>query len=230
VQFGGLTGLRVLPTVEGMKRRWMGIAMASMMLACAKGSTSPQHYVGTIGSGSATAPDPDDGDDGDGEDEDEGEATSTSDGVDDPFAESSDDGAPAESSGAAESSGVAESSGDDGVAESSEDDGAPAPPSDAWDACDASACEEGSDCVGVDGLRGFSDFCSPQCETADDCFPPATGDAVPVCAIDVGGAGESTHCALVCEVDGDPFGECPNGMFCIDLPGQPTPVSICMWV
>lgn len=199
--------------------------MASTVLACAKGSTAPSHYVASISS--ATVADDGDGDDEGDDDEGEGE-TSTSDGVDVPPA-SSDDGAPAESSGVAvESSGEVGSS-DEGFAESSEDDGANTPPSSAWEDCDASACELGSDCVGVDGLRAFADFCAPQCEVADDCIPPPDGDAVPVCAIDVEGAGSSTHCALVCEVDGEPFGDCPTGMFCIDLPGQPTPVSLCMW-
>lgn len=206
------------------------MASMSMTIACAKGSTTPSRYGGSV-SGTAAVEEGDGEGDGDGEAEDgddDASVGSTSGDVEDPPA-SSDDGTPAESSdGSAESNDDAASS-DEGFAESSEDDGANGPPSSAWEECNASGCEEGSDCVGVDGLRAFASFCAPQCEVAEDCFGPDDGDAVPICAIDAGGAGESTHCALVCEVDGDPFGECPAGMFCIDLPGQPTPVSLCMW-
>lgn len=215
-----------------MNRRFLGLVLVSTTLACAKGGTgSPSHYAASVATTVAGDEGDAEDDDGDDDEDDDGEETgvaSSEGGVEDP-PESTDEGGPAQSTGVAEETTDDGGVEDDGAAESSGDEGPVGPPSSAWEACNASGCEAGSDCVGVDGLRAFESFCAPQCEVADDCFPPDDGDAVPVCAIDAEGGGQSTHCALVCEVDGEPFGTCPGGMFCIDLPGQPTPVSICMW-
>jgi hypothetical protein len=97
-----------------------------------------------------------------------------------------------------------------------------------WEACDLADCELGNDCIGLTGLRSYAPYCSPVCVTDDDCPFPDDGDALPVCALSVDDA-DPTNCALLCEVDGVPYGTCPGGMSCAEVPDQPTPVSICMW-
>ncbi len=221
--------MRAAPYVGAMHRRSC-LLVVLLVSGCARGSVGPSQYVASISSSTQAA---DEGDGEEGSAESEAEAEDTAEGEssglpDDGAPASSEDGDPAESSGVPAESSEGGSSDDGGFA-SSEDDGAPLPDVSEWEPCSDDNCEAGSDCVGVDGLRSFETYCAPQCEVADDCTPPPDGDAVPVCAISAGGAPSPTHCALVCEVDGDPFGECPAGMFCIDVPGQMTPVSICMW-
>ncbi len=124
-------------------------------------------------------------------------------------------------------------SGESGVAESSSsaggDDAPPPPDAAAWESCEAAGCEAGADCITVTGLRANDAFCSPQCVTDLDCPDPGSGDALAFCGLIADDAVEPTHCALLCEYDGLDYGACPNGMVCAAIPGQVTPISLCMW-
>lgn len=141
---------------------------------------------------------------------------------------------PASSEGGPDS-GPAQESSDGGpittmTTDPSTDDGMPPPPDvGPWEACDLAACEAGNDCIELTGLRSNPPYCSPQCTTDADCPAPPDGDALPVCALSADGATDPTNCALLCEYDGLPYGTCPAGMACTDVPDQTTPVSICMW-
>lgn len=141
---------------------------------------------------------------------------------------------PASSDGGADSGPAEESSGGGPVTtmttDPATDDGMPPPPDvGPWEACDLADCEAGNDCIELTGLRSNAPYCSPQCTEDADCPLPPDGDALPVCALSSDGAAVPTNCALLCEYDGLPYGTCPAGMVCTDVPDQMTPVSICMW-
>jgi hypothetical protein len=107
-----------------------------------------------------------------------------------------------------------------------EDDGAVPP--EPWESCEAMACDAGSLCINVTGLRGFSPYCAPECMVDADCPYPG-GDALVSCALIEDGATEPTHCAVICEYDDMVLGECPDGMQCAEVPDQMTQVALCMW-
>jgi hypothetical protein len=58
---------------------------------------------------------------------------------------------------------------------------------------------------------GEPTFCTLECEAADECPVPSTGEAVPVCE----GPPGTNICALDCTE-----GECPDGMECVDIFGN----------
>lgn len=218
----------------------MGIVLA--LVGCAKGDLDNGTSFGFTAS--ATLPATASADDGDGEegstagDDDESTAEGQAEGSGDGEASTqpaTTDEPPAESSGGGEeesSDGPIEpgSSSTDPVGESSSDDGAEPPPEvGPWEDCDAAVCEDGTDCVEITGLRGNAPYCSAQCVSDLDCPDPATGTAIPVCALALNDAEDSTNCALLCSFDDVPQGTCPNGMVCTDLPGAMTQASLCMW-
>lgn len=117
-----------------------------------------------------------------------------------------------------------------GAPSSSSDDGTPPPPdASAWASCDEADCEAGNDCLNITGLREYLPWCSPQCIVDLDCPAPQDGDAYVGCLASGEGEEDPTNCVLVCEYDGLDYGTCPTGMACAAVPGQTTPISLCMW-
>jgi hypothetical protein len=55
---------------------------------------------------------------------------------------------------------------------------------------------------------GMPNYCTLECESADDCPVPSSGEAVPVCE----GPPDIDICALDCT-----DGECPDGMTCVEI-------------
>ena len=93
-------------------------------------------------------------------------------------------------------------------------------PISAYGPCDAS-CEAPEFPVQLKGVEGC--FCSPLCD-AMSCPDAAEGTATPSCALDAAGAGEPTHCALLC--DPKMPEQCPPGASCVET-GVPD-ATVCM--
>ena len=80
-----------------------------------------------------------------------------------------------------------------------------------------------ADFGGVGGGLPMFNWCSMNCEDADGCPAPSSGDATVVCR--GGGNGGMGFCMLSCE-DG---ATCPDGMECFMTPGPGGGSMLCAW-
>jgi hypothetical protein len=80
--------------------------------------------------------------------------------------------------------------------------------------CQTTTCDDGSDCIGVQGLGdGTTGYCAPNCTSGDHGSCPDTDyAAAPYCALS---DGTSYWCVLVCTGNGD----CPADQTCQDAGG-----------
>ncbi|MBX7082998.1 MAG: hypothetical protein K1X88_27580 [Nannocystaceae bacterium] len=225
-----------------LPRRTLAL-LSVALVACAQGSLDgPTSFGFTVGMTNVTVGDGGEESTGGGSDSDTsagsgstgGSASASADGgsTSTGAAEgsSSDSGLSASASmSAGESSSGASASADGGSMTTM--DPPPPPPMDVgpWEDCANANCEAGNDCIELTDVMTDEPYCSPQCTTDADCPLPATGDALPICALSADGAADPTNCALLCEYDNLPYGTCPNGMTCTDIPGQTTQIALCVW-
>ena len=92
----------------------------------------------------------------------------------------------------------------------------------------AMPCPSAEDrCVTLMGVGSQTmGYCSPQCvQGGNQCTSGYTGPATgqPQCALSMAAGSPPTLCAIVCASGTD----CPSGLSCIPVPGQPQPVSVC---
>jgi hypothetical protein len=102
------------------------------------------------------------------------------------------------------------------------------PSADEYESCAMAECVSGSACTDVADLDDYDPFCSPACETDDDC-PQVDGGVESWCSLVPDGELDAQRCVLVCIVDDAVLGDCPGAMECVDVPGQTTQIGVCMW-
>ncbi len=89
------------------------------------------------------------------------------------------------------------------------------------------ACPAGNMCTGVQGVGSQTmGWCTPTCtQMGVECAAGYTGPAGgrPVCALSTMQGAPPSACAIVCTAPA----QCPAGLACTPVPGQPQPVSIC---
>jgi hypothetical protein len=175
---------------------------------------------GDSGSSTGSNDDAPGGDENDDEDDGDGDSSTSSGshGDEQPLEDSSaGDGGPHEES-ASDGAPVEETAGDD--------DGAPQ--ADAWESCQSAECGPDMQCIGIGSLAEYDSFCSPECESDDDC-PGVNGGVLSWCALVPDGELDPQGCVLVCSLDDEVQGDCPGSMECVDVPGSTTQISVCMW-
>lgn len=91
----------------------------------------------------------------------------------------------------------------------------------------AGTCPTGNSCTGLQGVGSTTmGYCSPVCTMAGgECAAGYTGPAggMPQCALSTAQGAPPSLCAIVCTVGT----QCPTGLACVPVPGQPQPVSVC---
>lgn len=205
-----------------MRRNTTVVLAMWALVACARGDQSEGLTSGaftSIGSGGETGTEPD-------------ESSGTHDGDD-----GDDDGVPVDPGGSSSSSGEGDGEGDastgmavgDGSSSGGPIDadtgGDPVPEVGPWEDCSEANCADGIGCVGLDGVDAF--YCAPDCVDHSDCIAPAGSDATALCAVVTDG-GAPSHCALLCSLEGEPQGDCPDQMVCTPMPGASPAFSLCV--
>ena len=203
-----------------MRRNTTVVLAMWALVACARGDQSEGLTSGaftSIGSGGETGTEP-------------AESSGTDDG---------DDGVPVDPGGSSSSSGDEDGDGDGGdstgmaVGDGSSSGGPidadtggdPVPEVGLWEDCSEANCADGIGCVGLDGVDAF--YCAPDCVDHSDCIAPAGSDATALCAVVTDG-GAPSHCALLCSLEGEPQGDCPDQMVCTPMPGASPAFSLCV--
>ncbi len=90
-------------------------------------------------------------------------------------------------------------------------------------------CPVGNACVTVTGVGSNANtgYCTPDCMNSTAiCATGYTGPAggVPRCALTTGSGSSPDGCAIECTANP----QCPTGMTCTLVPGQQTPIKICV--
>jgi hypothetical protein len=205
-----------------MGRNTTLVLVMGALVGCARGEpgvglTSGAFTSTAIGSGGETGTEA-------------GASTGTDDGDEVPV--DPEDPDPEDPAGSSSSSGDDDAStgmavGDEGsTGAPSDTDGEPAPEVGAWEDCAEANCADGIACVGLDGVPDAF-YCAPDCIDHGDCIEPAGSDAIALCAIVTDG-GAPSHCALLCSLDGEPQGDCPDHMVCTPMPGASPAFSLCL--
>ena len=91
----------------------------------------------------------------------------------------------------------------------------------------AGSCPAAHACTGIMGVGSTTmGYCSPMCNAMDAlCSTGYTGPAggTPRCVLSTAQGAPATLCAIICTANT----QCPTGLMCLPVPGQPQPVSIC---